>query len=194
MEENKKSFLENGFVKEFVEKYTAVRGADKVKDLIDRKVGNNGYSLGQQFTFTGKIGYKEQNINGTNTVYIVLFTEENTEISLMSLMGVSSLKGYELEKPVEVEFGTNQKKQTRTVKSELIDNFDFDDVWQPATRNFLELAAMIASGELPLAGKKATFLGTAVKPFRAKKSGEQNNEKYVADMQRAIETKLWKVQ
>ena len=194
MENNKKAFLENAFVKEFVEEYKKLKGDKKTEDLLGRTVGNNGYVLGQKFTLTGEIESKKSVINDDTQIYIILKTKEGTDISLMSLMGVSSLKGYDLENVVEVEFGTQQKKQVRTVKSELVEDFDFSDAWQPASRNLLELAAMIASGELQMAGRTITYLGTAVKPIMSKKKGEQNSEKFEAGVKRAIETKLWSVE
>jgi hypothetical protein len=194
MAENKKAYLENAFVQEFIEAYKAVKGDEKAKDLLDRTVGNNGYTLGQSFTLTGKIERKTNTINNEKQVYIILPTNEGTDISLMSLMGVSSLKGYDLENTCEVEFGTAQKKQSRVVKTELVEDFDFADVWQPASRNLLELAGMIASGDLDLTNRTTTYLGTAVKPIISKKKGEQNGEKFEVGFKRAIETKLWSVE
>lgn len=191
---NKKSYLENDFVKDFLTEYKAVKGDKKAEALLDRTVGNNGYTLRQRFILTGKIERKKNTINDETQVYIVLPTNEGTDISLMSLMGVSSLKGYDLENECEVEFGTAAKKQTRKVKSDLVDDFDFADVWQPASRNLLELAGMIASGDLDLTNRTVTFLGTAVKPIVSKKKGEQNGEKFEAGFKRAIETKLWSVE
>jgi hypothetical protein len=194
MAENKKAYLENDFVQEFIKEYKAVKGDKKAEELLDRTVGNNGYTLSQRFTLTGKIERKKNTIDDATQVYIVLPTNEGTDISLMSLMGVSSLKGYDLENVCEVEFGTAQKKQVRTVKSELVEDFDFADVWQPASRNLLELAGMIASGDLDLTNRTVTYLGTAVKPIVSKKKGEQNGEKFEVGFKRAIETKLWSVE
>lgn len=194
MAENKKAYLENDFVQEFINEYKAVKGDKKAADLLDRTVGNNGYTLGQRFTLTGKIERKTNTINDEKQVYIVLPTNEGTDISLMSLMGVSSLKGYDLENTCEVEFGTAQKKQVRNVKTELVEDFDFADVWQPASRNLLELAGMIASGDLDLTNRTVTYLGTAVKPIISKKKGEQNGEKFEVGFKRAIESKLWSVE
>jgi hypothetical protein len=191
---NKKAYLENDFVKDFVAEYKKVKGEKKAEALLDRTVGNNGYTIGQHFTLTGKIERKTNTINEETQVYIVLPTNEGTDISLMSLMGVSSLKGYDLENECEVEFGTAAKKQSRIVKTELVEGFDFADVWQPASRNLLELAGMIASGDLDLTDRTITFLGTAVKPIISKKKGEQNGEKFDVGFKRAIETKLWSVE
>ena len=191
--QNKMKFTDSEFVKNFLAVYTANGGAKTEAEMLNRTVGNNGYTLGQTFTFTGEIKVKENDIDGVKQTYIVLPTEEGTELSLMALMGVSSLKGYDLENEVTIEFKNGTKNESRTTKSDLIDGFEFSQVWQPKTRNFLELAGMIAEGEINLKGQTATYLGIAVKPIVAKKAGESNREKFVAGMRRAIETRLWSI-
>lgn len=189
--ENKK-FLENEFVQSFLTVYEKHHDANQIAKLKERTVGNNGYTVGQTFTLTGEIAVKENEINGKTQVYIILKTKEGAELSLMSLMGVSSLNGYKFDKAYPVEFDVDGEKQTREVKSTMPEK-NFDKAWVIPTRNLLELAAMIADGTLPLAGKKAIFLGTAVKPYTAKQEGEQNGEVYQARYARAIETKIWSV-
>lgn len=194
MGELKKSFLENEFVKSFIDLYEKSHNADDVKKLKEKVVGNNGYSLGQSFTLTGEIKVKTQSIAGTDQVYLVLPTEEGTELSLMALMGVSSLKNYDLENDVTVEYKENGKKKTRTVKTQLVADFDFERVWQPKSRILLELASMIADGEVDLKGKTVTYLGVAVRQIKAKKADKQNGEAFEKDYLRAIETRLWEVE
>lgn len=192
MEENKR-FIESEFVKGFMQVYEEAKGKDAAEKMLNRTVGNNGYVVGQEFTLTGDIKTATNEINGTKQVYIVLPTKEGTDLSLMSLMGVSSLKGYDLENEVEINFiGADKAKETRKVKSDF--TADFDDVWKPASRNLLELAGMIAEKAINLTGKKVTFLGTAVKPIIAKKKGESNGEKFEVGYKRAIETKLWSIE
>ena len=192
MDDNKR-FIESEFVKGFIAVYEETKGKDAADKMLTRTVGNNGYVVGQEFTLTGDIKTATNEINGTKQVYIVLPTKEGTDLSLMSLMGVSSLKGYDLENEIEINFiGADKAKETRKVKSDF--TADFDDVWKPASRNLLELAGMIAEKAVNLAGKKATFLGTAVKPIIAKKKGESNGEKFEVGYKRAIETKLWSIE
>lgn len=189
--ENKK-FLENEFVKSFLAVYEKSHNAEQIAKLKERTVGNNGYTVGQIFTLTGEIATKENEINGVTQVYIILKTKEGAELSLMSLMGVSSLNGYKFDKSYTVEYDVNGEKKTREVQSTMPEK-DFVKAWSIPTRNLLELAAMIADGTLPLKDKKVTFLGTAVKPYTAKKDGEQNGESYLEGYSRAIETKIWSV-
>ncbi len=193
--ENKKNYQENEFVKNFLSVYAANNGRKSPEELLNRTVGNNGFALGQRDVLTGDIKIKETEIDGKKQTFIVLPTVNGNEFSLMSLMGVSSLKGYELTNAVDVEFEVKNTKQTRSIQSDLIEDFDFTDVWQPKSRNLLELAAMIADKEVNLTGKTVTFLGTAVKPFIAKKDGDATfGEIYKKGYKRAIETKLWKIE
>ena len=189
---NKKNAKENELITKFLEDYKTVRGKEYDQN---RTVGNNGYSVGQSFTLTGEIVYETNEINGVKSIYWVLLTEEGTKLSLMGLMGVSSLKGYCVDntKEIPVEFynSKTKDKETRTVTPTVEPEFDFTDVWQPPTRNLLDLVGMILDGELNLKGKTATYLGTAVKEFTSKKDTEQNGEKIKVGYKRVIETRLW---
>ena len=110
-------------------------------------------------------------------------------------MGVSSLKGYVLDNDVEIQFlGNDNMITTRKVQSYLIKDFDFAQVWQPPTRNYLDLAAKIAEGDLNLINAKVTYLGIAVKPFKAKKRGMHSGEEFDVGFQRVIETHLWSLE
>lgn len=199
---NKKNYQENDLVKSFLEKYTEVRGQKKADELADKVIGNNGYEIGQQFTLLGTVDFKEQTINETKTVYWFLPTKEGVDLSLMSLMGVSSLKGYsnesvEVESYTQIGTGKNAKEEikTRIVTPDYLpkDN-DFSEVWQPASRHLLTLVAMIADGDVDLKDKVVTYLGTAVKPIVAKQDGGQNGELYHTGYKRAIESKLWSIE
>jgi ribosomal protein L11 len=194
--ENKKNYLENELINKFLVDYKDARGKEYDQTRV---VGNNGYTVGQSFKLTGEIAYKTTEINGIKSVYWILLAEGGVELSLMSLMGVSSLKGYctDNTKEFSVEFynAKTKDKDTRTVTATVDAKFDFDDVWQPPTRNLLELAGMIAEGDLKLKGKTVTYLGTAVKEFTAKKdSDNQNGEKVKEGYKRVIETRLWSME
>ena len=193
--ENKKNYLDCELVAKFIADYKTETGKDYDQTRV---VGNNGYALGQSFTLTGEIAYKVNEIQGNKAVYWYLPTKEGAELSLMALMGVSSLKGYSTEAseefPVEFYNSKTKDKETRMVHADMIADFDFDDVWQPQSRNLLTLAGMIAEGDLNLKGKTATYLGTAVKPFTSKKESEQNGEKVKEGYKRVIETRLWSIE
>ena len=197
MEDNKR-FIESQFVKDFLSVYAANGGKKTEAELLAKNVGNNGYVVGQEFTLTGDIKTATSEINGEKQTYIVLTTKEGTELSLQTLMGVSSLKGYVFDTDVEVEFdgkdeNNNSVKKSRKVRGDF-DKNRFDEVWMPASRNLLTLAGMIAEKHINLTNKTVTYLGTAVKPIVAKKKGESNGEKFNIYYARAIETKLWSVE
>jgi hypothetical protein len=196
MDDNKR-FIESQFVKDFLSVYAANGGKKTEAELLAKNVGNNGYVIGQEFTLTGDIKTATSEINGAKQTYIVLTTEEGTELSLQTLMGVSSLKGYVFGEDVVIEFDGKDEnneavKKSRKVRADF-DKGDFENVWMPATRNLLTLAGMIAEKHINLTGKTASYLGTAVKPITAKKKGESNGEKFKEGYARAIETKLWQV-
>jgi hypothetical protein len=196
MEENKR-FIDSQFVKDFLSVYAANGGKKTEAELLAKNVGNNGYVVGQEFTLTGDIKTATSEINGEKQTYIVLTTKEGTELSLQTLMGVSSLKGYVFDTDVEVEFdgkdeNNNPVKKSRKVRGDF-DKNRFDEVWMPASRNLLTLAGMIAEKHVNLTNKTVTYLGTAVKPITAKKKGESNGEKFNIYYARAIETKLWSI-
>lgn len=190
--DNKKNYLDNELVNKFLADYKDARGKEYDQTRI---VGNNGYTVGQSFKLTGEIAYKTTEINGTKSVYWILLAEGSVELSLMALMGVSSLKGYCIDPTKEflVEFYNTDSKEinSRTVTATVDAKFNFNDVWQPPTRNLLDLAGMIAEGDLNLKGKIVTYLGTAVKEFTAKQDSEQNGEKVKKGYKRVIETRLW---
>ena len=194
MAENKKSFLDNEVIKKFVEAYKACHTAEQYENLEKRTVGNNGYYLGQQFTLTGDIDWKSQKINGTEAVYWFLKTVEGDELSLQSLMGISSLKNYLLSGSVEVEYLDGNETKTRTVTADVVAGTKIEDLWVPKSRHFLTEVQNILEGHEALANRKVTFLGTAVRPIVTKKSGDQNGEKFNKGFRRAIETKLWSVE
>jgi hypothetical protein len=194
MGENKKSYLENEVIKKFMEAYKACHTDKEVEKLEERTVGNNGYYIGQEFTLTGEIDWKEQDVNGTKQVYWFLKTQEGTELSLQSLMGISSLKGYLLEGSTEVEFVDGNAPKSRTVTAEVKAGTTEKSLWIPKSRHFLTEVQNILESRENLEGKTVTFLGTAVKPIVAKKSGKQNGETYEKGYKRAIETKLWSVE
>jgi hypothetical protein len=194
MAENKKSYLENEVIKKFMEAYKACHTDKEVEKLESRNVGNNGYYIGQTFTLTGEVEWKENKINDETQVYWYLTTQEGAELSLQSLMGISSLKGYLLEGSTEVEFVDGNDKKSRTVTAEVKAGTNEKSLWTPKSRHFLTEVQNILEGRESLEGKTVTFLGTAVKPIEAKKSGKQNGETYEKGYKRAIETKLWSVE
>ena len=192
MEENKK-FLENNFVKEFLAAYDECHTAEDSKKIRTKKVGDIGESIGATYTLTGAIEYVSDTINGTKQVYLALPTVEGKKLSLMALMGVSSLDGYEFANEVEVEFDDDKgEKQTKKVKATATAESK-DKVWKPVTRTLLELAAKIDEGVVDLKNQKATYLGTAVRPYSAKQSDTMFGESFKKGYKRAMVVRMWSV-
>lgn len=195
MEENKKSYLESDFVQNFLNVYTANGGSKTRDEMLSRTVGSNGDEVGARFTLDGKIHIKENTINGVKQTYIILSTKEGKELSLMSLMGVSSLTGYIFTGSVPTQHLDDANAVIDSVVNPTAGRtIKVSETWQPPTRNLLTLAGMIAEGDLDLTGKVVTYLGTAAKPYTAKKDGtDLSGENYRSGMLRAIVTKLWSV-
>jgi hypothetical protein len=195
METNKKNYLQNETIVKFLADYKTARQKDYD---TERTVGNNGFAIGQQFVLTGEVEYKTNTINGSTSVYWVLKAEGGYELSLMSLMGVSSLKGYctdrEKSFPQDSYNKTTRQKDTKSVHATVEPGFDFKQVWQPPTRNLLTLVGMILEGDLNLKNKVVTYLGTVVKDYRAKKDSEQNGDVVKEGYDRVIETRLWSME
>lgn len=192
----KKGYENNEFVKNFVATYKANHPGKDLTKLTNRVVGNNGYAVDQSFTLTGEIGIGEvkDDKGKVTATYVVLKTEEGTDLSLMQLMGVSSLRGYAERGTELIEEYDNQqgKKQERKIVGDF-DHEEFASCWKPKTRVFLELAAMIADKVEDLTGKTVTFRGTACKQTTAKDAGESFGEKYKKDYKRVIQTKMWTI-
>lgn len=188
------------FAQDFANEYGEVYGADKKENLMNRVVGNNGFPVGASYTLTGEIKKVRRKVNGSDSVYCILTTKEGVEISVNSVMGLSSLRKYETTAPVEVEYDVEENgelvKKTRIVQPEVYlakgeKEFKFERAFQPTTRNLLQFIADIADGKVFKEGDKLQFLGTVVRPYTAKEDDEQNGEQFRAGYQRAIEARLW---
>lgn len=192
--------LVSGLVQNFIDEYNQIH-PNQVNKLQSRLVGNNGFALGQSFTLTGELKIiRNLSDKGVPTaIYLALGTKEGTDISLQSIMNISSLNGYILnDTPIFEDYSTtkakNAEKLTKEHQTTLVEDFDFSDVYQPPTRNLIDFATQIQQGKVQLEGLKATYLGTAYKQITAKKDGDSFGEHYLAGYRRCIATKLWKVE
>lgn len=184
-------------VNELLNETRELFGDDRAKKLSERTVGNNGYNLGQTFTFTGKIeNQKTKDANGNVTaIYPALETAEGVWLSVGSLMGISSLKGYlrDGEQGKHEWLDEDGEKQEKILQNEVVQNFDFGKVFNPPTRHLLTFVNMLAKGEYPIAGKKATYLGQVHRQFTAKKDGEAFNESWEKGFTRCASVRLWAI-
>ena len=163
---------------------------DKEREKLENQViGSNGFALGQEFTITGA-AWVVRKINNQEIGYAVFTTKEGSEISIKQVMGISSLVGYETSGSFPNESGAKaSEKVTEQVTAQVVEDFKFENVFQPSTRKFLDFLDKADAGEFN--GRTLTYLGVAVRPFTAKKNGTGNGQKYVAGMQRTITVKLW---
>lgn len=168
---------------------------DKGLELPDpnREVGRNGYYPGQTFHATGLVI-----VPATDTLptpYIGVATTEGVTLSLKSLMGLSSVRGYHLDGSYPSEFLTKEgEKATEQIEASVISGFRFDKCFQPSTRNFLEFASECEANKF-FEGKTITYMGTVVRPFVAKKASNPTfSEQYKEGFARCITAKLWGVE
>lgn len=155
-------------------------------------VGNNGYTLGQQFHSNG-MKLVETEINGKKSVYVAVTTGEGIDLSIKSLMGISSLNGYETTGEFDSESREAGKKVVTKVKAEVVDNFDFERVFQPACRQLLDFITEAEESAF-FEDKIIIYLGKAVRPYEAKKdSPATSSEVYKKGDKRAMAVHLWEV-
>lgn len=180
-----KDVKKSALAEQFRSQVVAAGGEDPSK----KNIGNNGYTVGQEFHCTGVLKIQESELNGKKYPWMGVETKEGTFLSLKSLMNISSLNGYLTEGKVEVESNGAKKSDPAVVTEEtasVVEDFSFDMVGQPTSRNFMQFIEDADLNEL-FKGVTVTYLGTVVKPIVAKKDGTN----FKAGMKRAITTKLW---
>ena len=169
---------------ESINAYRTTNGAKKgalTEKETSANVGNNGQALGDEVTFTGEIDfavpYKDANGVLIST-YIGAKTTSGTWFSIRRMMGLSSLKGYQTEGELPHETGKKKYKSqgseeldasysVKMVKAEVVEDFDFADVYQPEDRNLYRFATMLKATNA-LADVTIKYLGTVIKPYEAK--------------------------
>lgn len=174
---------------------------DKAEKLETKIIGNNGYSLGQEFHATGTLKVVEQEINGNKAVYVAVETTEGVDLSIKSLMGLSSLNGYHTQSPEGTEGfehqwmdkASDKEYKSKMVAPSVVEDFDFSEAFQPKSRNLLEFIAIAEEEEL-FKGKTIRYLGTVVRPYVAKKKSEGGFEHFKEGANRTISVKLWSVE
>lgn len=170
-------------------------------NLDSKIIGNNGYSVGQEFHATGALKVVDTTINGNKAVYVAVETTEGVDLSIKSLMGLSSLNGYHTESPEGTEGfehqwmdkASDKEYKSKMVAPSVVEDFDFADVFQPQSRNLLEFIAIAEEDEI-FKGKTIRYLGNVVRPYTATKASKGGFEHYKEGAKRAISVKLWSVE
>lgn len=176
---------------EVVANLASARGVE-VAELKDKYIGNNGFAAGQEVEFTGVVDIiKSEGI----TPYYGAFLTNGSNVSVQSLMGISSLKGYKTEGEHENTIKASNRENNRPAVTEKVtayvcDDFAFSEVTQPHTRELYEFVAWLQETEY-LKGRKGRFLGQVVRPFPAKKAGKMGDQSWNKDDQRCQVAKLW---
>lgn len=174
---------------EVIDALAKARGCE-VSEIKSRYIGNNGFEPGQQVTFTGVVTIIES--DGI-TPYYGAMTTTGGNVSVQSLMGISSMKGYKISGayPNTVKASTKDKEAiTENVEAFVTDDFDFEQVTQPRTRELYDFIAYLKESEA-LKGVTATFLGQVVRPYNAKKAGKMGETTWAKDDARVQTAKLW---
>ena len=186
---------------EAINKVRVENGLEAIAENAARTVGNNGRAVGDNVTFTGNINpaVEVKDANGkTTSTYIGVECTDGSFISLASLMGLSSLKGYSTtEKAINIsrEKALPSSPVTETeVVPEVIEGFDFEAMWKPDSRDLYDEAAILMADATILKGKRATFCGTVVRQIIAKKDAPATAfEQYCKGDKRAMSAKMWKI-
>lgn len=174
-------------------------GMEAVAADATRTVGNNGMAVGQEIELTGVLNpaVPVKNAEGkTTAVFIGLEAADGSFLSLQSVMGLSSLRGYSTTETATNESRAKASKQSpvkaETVKPEVIDDFDFDQMWKPESRDLYDMAALIMADPSIVKGKWQ-YCGVVVRQITAKKDASASAfEKYCEGDQRAMTAKMWR--
>lgn len=179
--------------KKVMEKLAAARGVD-VSEIKEKTVGNNGRPLDSEVTFTGKVDLIEREINGNKVSYYAAETKNDEWISVQSIMGVSSLNGYELSGKFPHKNNEGQTDVSANVSETFRTNTKLK-CWQPPTRDFYECIAQLQATEL-LKDVRLFYRGVAVRPYKAKKdyiSTLANGESWSKDDPRTMTAQIWTI-
>ena len=194
---------------ELLKKYATIRKkADKDwKDDTQQvhNVGNNGYVIGQQFELDGTFGVEEiKNGDKVTGAYFACGTRQGVKLSLASLMGLTSLRGYKLSGEdtsylVKITGEPTDKQKEDSVKyvAQVADDVDETFVgWADCpTRDIYDLVVRIENEQFDLEGIAVEYKGQAIRGWEAKKGGDDIvvGKKYTAGAHRVTRQHLFKV-
>lgn len=171
---------------------TRAEALGRTVDLeAEKRVGSNGYNIGQVFTLDGSLKIAEVR-RGTEVtgVFLALGTKEGVDLSLQSLMGLSSLRGYELEGEADDSTGNHYDAEVaKDVKKDFVG-------WRNIpTRDLYEMAARIEAGEIKIADKKITYKGRVFRKWIARTAGTDltTGQAYAEGDERVSRVQLWQV-
>lgn len=179
--------------KEVIKKLAEARGIE-VSEIKEKTVGNNGRPLDSDVTFTGKVDLITRKINGNDVTYYAAETKKGEWVSVQSIMGISSLKGYELEG----KFLHQNNEGETEVAADVSAKFKADQNiprWEPPTRDFYECIAQLQATEI-LKDVRLFYRGIVVRPYEAKKdyiSTSENGESWSKGAKRTMTAQIWTI-
>ena len=194
---------------EMLKKYATIRKAansdwkDDTKNV--RNVGNNGYVIGQQFELDGSFGVEEiKNGDKVTGAFFACGTKQGVKLSLASLMGLTSLRGYMLSgedtsyctkitgEPTEAQL-KDSVQYTAKVAEDVDDTFVG---WEDCpTRDIYDLVVRIENEQVQLEGITVEYKGQVIRGWDAKKKGDDitTGKSYAAGAHRVSRQHLFKV-
>ena len=170
-----------------------------------RNVGNNGYVIGQQFELDGSFGVEEiKNGDKTTGAYFACGTRQGVKLSLASLMGLTSLRGYMLSgedtsycAKINGEPTEAQLKDSVKYTAKVADDVDETFVgWADCpTRDIYDLVVRIENEQFKLDGISVEYKGQVIRGWEAKKTGDDIvvGKKYAQGAHRVTRQHLFKV-
>ena len=170
-----------------------------------RNVGNNGYVIGQQFELDGSFGVEEiKNGDKVTGAYFACGTRQGVKLSLASLMGLTSLRGYKLSgedasycAKINGEPTEAQLKDSVKYTAQVADDVDETFVgWADCpTRDIYDLVVRIENEQFSLDGIAVEYKGQVIRGWEAKKGGDDIvvGKKYVQGAHRVTRQHLFKV-
>ena len=194
---------------EMLKKYATIRKTADASWKDDtqqvRNVGNNGYVIGQQFELDGSFGVEEiKNGDKTTGAYFACGTRQGVKLSLASLMGLTSLRGYKLSgedtsycAKITGEPTEAQLKDSVKYTAQVADDVDETFVgWADCpTRDIYDLVVRIENEQFSLNGITVEYKGQVIRGWEAKKGGDDIvvGKKYVPGAHRVTRQHLFKV-
>ena len=194
---------------ELLKKYATIRKTadSNWKDDTQqvRNVGNNGYVIGQQFELDGTFGVEEiKNGDNVTGAYFACGTKQGVKLSLASLMGLTSLRGYMLSgedtsycAKINGEPTEAQLKDSVKYTAKVADDVDETFVgWADCpTRDIYDLVVRIENEQFRLNGISVEYKGQVIRGWDAKKGGDDIvvGKKYVQGAHRVTRQHLFKV-
>lgn len=166
-----------------------------------RLVGNNGYAPGDMFVLDGTVVEEfitDAKGKPTENSYLAVGTD-NGKLSIKSLMGLSSLRGYETSgkflNEYQVAADGGLKLISEEVVAETLPGFTWADLYHPETRDFIELADDWAEDESLIKDKVFLYVGIVCRQFTNRRAGavdlSHDNAPIPVGAKRVMTARLW---